>query len=546
MESASQTESPAVSAEAISRPVRWAAYAFLALSMVVLVLIRVRLAPIPLERDDGEYAFAGQLVLQGVPPFAEIYNMKMPGIYWAYAAVMALFGQTPTGIHAGLLMVNLLTVVIAFRLASRVCDSVTASMMAGAYAWLSVGDGVLGAFAHAEHFVVLFVLLGLFLLPERGRKVTAVRLFLAGLGFGVAFTMKQHAAPFVLYGSACAMGLVWKQTFLFRSQKYAYCVAFACGVVLPFAAICLVMLRAGVFDRFWFWTFTYAWAYVSQVSVSDASVPFVQGLIIAARPALAFWLLAAIGVAALRRKSSHELLFGGLLVAGLIAISPGFYFREHYFVLMLPAVAALSVLGVKEAVVLLGRRWSENGRAVAMLSLLLVAIGQTAFAQRQYLFVAPPFEVVRTIFGTQPFAESVEIGRYIREHSSREDRIAVLGSEPQIYFYAQRRSATPFFYMYPLMESHGFAETMQLEMIRSVERERPKFIVQINHPASWLIRGDSQRTLLDWYPAYIQSHYRQIGMFDLTPQFTEYFWDEEMAGRSHFAEYTIDVFVRAD
>lgn len=545
MESASQTESPPVSADLISRPLRWSAYAFLALTVAAIVLIRVRLAPVPLERDEGEYAFAGQLVLQGVPPFSEIYNMKMPGIYWAYAAMMALFGQTPTGIHVGLLIVNLLTIVVAFRLAARVCDPVTASMMAGAYAWLSLGAGVLGAFAHAEHFVVLFVLLGLFVFPGRGRKA-AVRLFLAGFCFGMAFTMKQHAAPFVLYGAACAIVSVWKQASLSRFQKHAYCAVFVFGVVLPFAAICLVMLRAGVFDRFWFWTFTYARAYVSQVPVADASVPFVQGLIIAGRPAFTFWLLAAIGVAALRRSNSHELLFGGLLVAGLIAISPGFYFREHYFVLMLPAVASLSILGAKEIAALLGRRWSGNGRAFAALSILLFAAGQTVYTQREYLFFAPPFQVVRNIFAMQPFAESVEIGRYIREHSAQEDRIAVLGSEPQIYFYAQRRAATPFFYMYPLMESHGFAESMQREMIQSVERERPKFIVQINHPASWLIRGDSPHALLDWYPAYIQTHYRQIGMFDITPRFTEYFWDAEMAGRSHFAEYTIDVFLRAD
>ena len=63
-----------------------------ALSVAVIVvilfaaaLIRLRLAGAPLERDEGEYAYAGQLVLQGVPPYQLAYNMKFPETYYAYS-----------------------------------------------------------------------------------------------------------------------------------------------------------------------------------------------------------------------------------------------------------------------------------------------------------------------------------------------------------------------------------------------------------------------------------------------------------------------------
>ena len=73
--------------------------------LVVLVVllfagfIRVRLLEMPLERDEGEYAYAGQLILQGYPPYELAYNMKLPGTYFAYAAGMAIFGQTIAGVH---------------------------------------------------------------------------------------------------------------------------------------------------------------------------------------------------------------------------------------------------------------------------------------------------------------------------------------------------------------------------------------------------------------------------------------------------------------
>ena len=36
--------------------------------------VRWRLLGMPLERDEGEYAYAGQLLLQGIPPYQLAWN----------------------------------------------------------------------------------------------------------------------------------------------------------------------------------------------------------------------------------------------------------------------------------------------------------------------------------------------------------------------------------------------------------------------------------------------------------------------------------------
>src|SRR6476646_9675043 len=94
---------------------------WLLLSLIILIVfaIRVRLRDMPLERDEGEYAYAGQLILQGIPPYKEAYNMKLPGTYVAYALILAVFGQTPSGIHLGVLLVNSVTVLLVFLLTLR-------------------------------------------------------------------------------------------------------------------------------------------------------------------------------------------------------------------------------------------------------------------------------------------------------------------------------------------------------------------------------------------------------------------------------------------
>ena len=75
------------------------AYALLTLTLLFTFAIRFHLRNIPLERDEGEYAYAGQLMLEGIPPYQLAYNMKLPGTYAAYAVILAIFGQIPSGIH---------------------------------------------------------------------------------------------------------------------------------------------------------------------------------------------------------------------------------------------------------------------------------------------------------------------------------------------------------------------------------------------------------------------------------------------------------------
>ena len=97
----------------------------LVLAAAVIMLttaVRVRLLPVPLERDEGEYAYAGRLIMQGVAPYEQAYNMKMPGVYAAYALIMAAFGQNQTGIHIGLLVLNIAAVVFVFLLVKDLFD----------------------------------------------------------------------------------------------------------------------------------------------------------------------------------------------------------------------------------------------------------------------------------------------------------------------------------------------------------------------------------------------------------------------------------------
>jgi hypothetical protein len=91
----------------------------LGLPVAILLLtaaVRIRLVDVPLERDEGEYAYAG------------------------YALLEAAFGETHRGIHLGLLVVNAGTILLEFLLVNRLCGPVAGVAAAAIFALLSLGQ----------------------------------------------------------------------------------------------------------------------------------------------------------------------------------------------------------------------------------------------------------------------------------------------------------------------------------------------------------------------------------------------------------------------
>jgi len=121
--------------------------------------------------------------------------------------------------------------------------------------------------------------------------------------------------------------------------------------------------------------------------------------------------------------------------------------------------------------------------------------------------------------------ESVRIAEYLRGHTTPSDTIAVLGSEPQIYFYSNRHSATGYIYTYGLMEAHRYATQMQEEMIREIEQARPKFLISVVMPDSWLQRSESEKLIFNWATEYTTQNYTVAGFVNMVaPDKTDYYF----------------------
>jgi hypothetical protein len=174
-------------------------------------------------------------------------------------------------------------------------------------------------------------------------------------------------------------------------------------------------------------------------------------------------------------------------------------------------------------------------RAAVACGVLASAVGVGLYigADWRYLFRATPRQVHQALYSTSPFLAAPAVAAYLRDHTTPDDRIAVLGSEPEIYFYADRRSASGHIYMYGLMEPQPFARRMQEELIAEVEAARPPFIVEVRAQESWMTRPSSERLVLSWMPRYLAACYTPVGIAETSATAPPMIrWEDEARDRT--------------
>jgi hypothetical protein len=146
----------------------------------------------------------------------------------------------------------------------------------------------------------------------------------------------------------------------------------------------------------------------------------------------------------------------------------------------------------------------------------------------------------------QPFTEVIPVAEYLQQHTSPSDKLAVLGSEPEIFFYAHRRSASGYIYVYALMENQPYWQQMQKQMIQEIESNHPAYILYFNQPATWLTTMGSSRLApyLDWANAYVKNNYAEVGLVELAYPESHFTWGDLAKKTVPKTQYQITIYRR--
>lgn len=519
-----------VSLPADPNAARWP-WAVLALTLLFLVGVRLRLLDVPLERDEGGFAYIGKMMFEGQNLYTDLYDSKLPGLYALYGAFVHLFGYSASGVHFGLLLCNATATVLLFFLGKKLYDAGVAAWAVAVFALMSTSLNVLGFAAHATQLLLPFVLAALWLLARElerpGLRPWAV--LLAGGLLSLAFLVKQQAVFFM------PLAALWLWFALReRGGDLRLCaksvLLLAAGAVLPFAVVAAYMAAAGRFGAFWFWTYELPGNLSAAYGTGEKLGLFVGMTRVVMRSGhWALWLLAALGLVALWRSAwgfSRKIFatFYPLLTFGAVLMGAAYY--PHYWVLMLPGVALLAGL--------MARHLSHKPLIVKVMSGLLLLVMLWAFGSNAAYYLSDDHtRVLRRAYTANPFPECAAIGAELKKRSVSGDEMLVFGAEPELLVSSGLPSVTGHIFPYHLLDGQPYNTEFQHELLKSVYDREPRFVAVFTGGTSWLFRDVAAGN--HWIdrlsaPVFDNPKYRRICIVDIFNNKTVMKWDGELVG----------------
>jgi 4-amino-4-deoxy-L-arabinose transferase-like glycosyltransferase len=470
--------------------------------ILIAAAVRIPLLGIPLERDEGEYAYIAWRLGHNELPYRDWVDQKPPAVFWTYRAALALPFDPVRAVHLAALLFSAASSCALFFLALQFMNRFWALVAAALFTLLSADPFAQGTAANTEVFMLLPLILSQIAFLKAADNPRNVLLMIGcGTLTGIAIAFKQVAALnwfllIALYPIFAAAEKRWRNSVVF--------VSWSTGGLFAIAAI------VGLY----FWThhglgelvgnvFSHNLEYIGAMTWSDRLQFCSETLTRLARMEVLAWIFAAAGLIALivAGKGKWFALLAGWLFTSVIGVSASGYFFPHYFQQVLPPLALIAAFGAQWLSEL--RPWRSSWIPGALLSLLLAVLPLKTLWP--FWFSYTPADAVRKIYPGNFFAEMPEFAARVAQVTSSEQRVFVFGAEPELLFYAQRVSATRYIFLFPLYGPYRNAREKQMAAAEEIQRAAPAAAVYV--PNDLFFNPGSDQYFTEWSLAHLEQNF---------------------------------------
>jgi hypothetical protein len=444
--------------------------ALIGLSVGVLSLLY------PFGHDQGVHYYVGrEWLLDGAIPYRDTFDYKTPGIFVIHALLIALFGQHVWAIRlAELACVPVLGLLCAKLLVRDARAPGVAGFTILATCIVYYGYFPFWDSAQCELWAATFAVASIVVARQSTRYA-----FWVGVLAALAFLMKP---PAVLLAAPAFVTLV-------RASRRSSIVA-AAGFVLPIAVTLVYFAAHHALGAMFEVLFGADPHYVIGSARIHAPNELYEGLVDVIAwfhpfGALLVGSVVVFGAKAIAERQRLELPRDAVILAvlALVAIASQLKFYRYHFGLLVPALV-LAIGHVQER--FLARRPGVAAAVVVALFALSGLPSRMWFTdQRAALAYATgrmSHEAFVGHFSIPTLAysdrEAEEIGLWIRDHSTKDDRVSVRGFQVEVYVFAQRRAPGRFFWTIPFTDpTRLFKREAWLEEDERAVASMPRFVV---------------------------------------------------------------------
>lgn len=500
---------------------------------ILIIIIRLNFLEIPFERDEGAYSYYGRLILDGRTPYISFYETKPPGLFYIYALLQLIFGSTVSSLHLAVIAVNLLTIIFIFLIGSRLMDKSAGLIAAASFAILSVGKNISGFTVQGEHMVLLFAVAGFWLLLKALENDKWYSFLGAGMLISISFMIKQNGLLFLLFAGVVILAKYLIQKPPAIKKLFINGSFFTAGVLLVVAIFVFVIFIQDAIAEFWKWVYVVPKSYTSQVTL-DRGIDNFQwniGRQFDNNPVLMLIAGAGFILTLFNALSPVKKIFIALLpVFSLLSIVPGFWFYNHYFILLTPAMGLCIGAAFFTIHGFLTKKLNLSFSSALLTVAFLLIVLQNLNAGKAFYFNPDYTRILKEVYGTNPFPEAWEISRVVKERTEKGDIVGVLGGEPEVFIYTGRRGPSAHDMAILLYGGSGIrSNEWQHLYIADVEKAKPKYFVCFSNPIS-LMSYITDTSFFGWFDNYMANYYKLEGIADMiSPYETKYVWDKDVS-----------------
>ncbi len=468
-----------------------------------IAVLGLPIVALPFGRDQAIFAVVGKIIVEGGVPYRDALDLKPPGIHLVYALGYLLSGREFWGPRL-LDLLSILTAVTALFLLLRPCGRLASTLGA-----VHLGVAYVGCFGYwhltqPESFMIPLVLWSLVLF--RDSRGGSSRLLGAGACLGTAVLLKYTAILFLPLLLLIGEGRRPLRSWL----------PLLGGIVAPLVVVTAYLLAGGGFREFWLvqTEFNPGYALLFSVGFDRAAELSLMGVKFFATSKPFLSVPPAIGVVSLLALGSprgRALPLVGLLAAFAGIAAQAKYFDYHWLP-MLPFLAWVTGAGWGSML----RRFSARPALLYSLSGALLLVATYTLVLSSSPLRTERWPALRWLAGVdsrETFYSNDVFGRFgvgdyslsatltAAEETARlcpsDGSVFVWGFEPLVYLRAERRPASRFIYIAPLLAPWCPPEWRR-ELVRGLFASPPDVLVVLSEDALPWVSGtnfDSMQAL---------------------------------------------------
>ena len=411
--------------------------------------------------DSSVFRMIATMMKNGYMPYRDSFDHKGPLLY--IINYVGLIINENHGVWFIELIFMIFTCLGIYRISRLSCDrfiSIIVLLVCLNPLFYFFGGG-----NKAEEYAMTFIAWGLYIFLDyfTNKNISKIRLIICGLFCGAVLMMQPNMAS--MWVVFCIAVLIYSIKNNNIKEIPGFLLYFCIGlaiIIIPLV-IWLAVNNAlkDCIDAYIGFNALYTSFRDGGISISDQ---WAVTLTFLNEPAIIIAFICTVLLCVYRRKLIYFIYAVYILAALWIASISGFFY-EHYFMIMVPAIA----FPVSEVFKIFKERKDDN------VLLIATAIVAMYFAVPSWIDLAAWVPGKYNMRNSDSHSEIVmQVSDIIRENTDEDDRIAVYGNFDMFYLQSGRLHATRFSFTAPVL---SIAEELEKEYFTDLKEELPKCIV---------------------------------------------------------------------